>query len=161
MIFIRGGSWAGYPVFMLLLFLFYRCCFMVVLCFLCMCSPSLFKLVHLQSNTQIQKQNNKQQILDENIIWKRKTKKQKYIISQPEPERYLFAVGSWAGYRVFLVVFFSKLFCFVYVFVCVLCFRLVYSSFCLNTTQYTTLNTNKLEMCLFMTCVNCSKWCSN
>ena len=26
-------------------------------------------------------------------------------ISQPEPERYLFAVGSWAGYPVFLLCF--------------------------------------------------------
>ena len=29
-------------------------------------------------------------------------KQQKYIISQPEPEIYLFAVGSRAGYPVFL-----------------------------------------------------------
>ena len=40
---------------------------------------------------------------------------------------------------------------------CLLCFRLVFLSFCLNTTQYTTLNTNKHEMGLFMTCVKCSK----
>ena len=43
----------------------------------------------------------------------------------------------------------------------VFCFRLVFLSFCLNTTQYTTLNTNKLEMGLFITCVKCSKQCSN
>ena len=43
----------------------------------------------------------------------------------------------------------------------VFCFRLVFLSVCLNTTQYTTLNTNKLEMGLFITCVKCSKQCSN
>ena len=46
-------------------------------------------------------------------------------------------------------------------YVVLLCFRLVFLSFCLNTTQYTTLNTNKFEMCLFMTCVKCSKQCSS
>ena len=43
----------------------------------------------------------------------------------------------------------------------VFCFRLIFLSFCLNTTQYTTLNTNKLEMGLFITCVKCSKQCFN
>ena len=57
----RGGSWAGNPVF-----LFCLCCslslfllFVVSLCFslvFVMFSPSLFKLLHLQSNKHIQKQ---------------------------------------------------------------------------------------------------------
>ena len=47
-------------------------------------------------------------------------KQHKYIISQPEPERYLFAVGSWDGYPVFLFLCFSRnfsvSFCLFYVF---------------------------------------------
>ena len=48
-IFICGGSWAGYPVFLLFYvfleaFLFY--CMFLSVC--CMCSPCLFKLLHLQ-----------------------------------------------------------------------------------------------------------------
>ena len=59
-------------------------------------------------------------------------------------------------------MFFSKLVC---LFLCCLnvcldvcfCFRLVLLSVCVKTTQHTTLNTNKLEMALFMACVKCSK----
>ena len=77
-------------------------------------------------------------------------KQQKYIISQPEPEIYLFAVGSRAGYPVFLLLFFVFLEAFllyVCLFLFVLCVRLVYLSFCLNTTQYTTPNTNLKWVC--------------
>ena len=129
------------------------CVIYVVLCFCLMFSPRLFKLLHLQSNKHIQKQTI--QNFEKNNI-----KQQKYIISQPEPERYLFAVGSRAGYTVFLLFFYVFLeafpfylcFCF-----CCFCFSLVYLSVCLNTTQYTTLNTNRHEMGLFMTCVKCPK----
>ena len=63
-------------------------------------------------------------------------------------------------------MFFLKLFCFFSV-LCpaviffLKCFRLVFLSACLKTTQHTTLNTNKLEMALFMACVKCSEQCSN
>ena len=91
-------------------FLFYLCVCFVLFMF----SPSLFKLLHLQSNkthvTTTQQQ--QQQRLGENRTTNRNIKK--CIVSQPEPERYLFAVGSWAGYPVFLLfllfLLFSKLF---------------------------------------------------
>ena len=107
----------------------------------------------MQNNSKKNKQNNKN---NKNTL---KTTE----ISQPEPEIYLFAVGSRAGYTVFLFcfMFFFEFFCFLFMFsFCLLCFRLVFLSFCLNTTQYTTLNTNKHEMGLFMTCVKCPKQCS-
>ena len=47
------------------------------------------------------------------------------------------------------------MFVFMFMF-CALCFRLVYFSSCLNTTQYTTPNTNTVELGLFMTSVKCS-----
>ena len=95
--------------------------------------------------------------------------KQKYSFSQ----RSLRYIYSWSGrgldilYFCFLFLFFSKLFCFFFVFLLIFffffscflffliffvfkttmffCFRLVYLSFCLNTTQYTTPNTNNLK----------------
>ena len=63
---------------------------------------------------------NKQNKLGE-IIGTKKQSKHKHIISQPEPEIYLFAVGSCAGYpgfRCLLMFFFSKLFCFMYALMC-------------------------------------------
>ena len=64
-----------------------------------MFSPSCVKLLHLQSkNTQIK--TNKMIRLKYCL----KKNKHNYIISQPEPERRFFAVGSWAGYPVFLFV---------------------------------------------------------
>ena len=74
-----------------------------------MFSPSLFKLLHLQSkNTYKNRKTNR--------TTGRKTKKQPETteISQPEPERYLFAVGSRAGYPVFLffLMFFLEFLCF-------------------------------------------------
>ena len=54
---------------------------------------------------------------------------------------------------IFISMFFSKFYCFV-----MFCMFLPsLFKLCLNTTQYTTLNTTKLEIGLFMTCVNCSK----
>ena len=95
-------------------FLFHVCCFMSVFQF----SPSLCKVLHLQSNKHIQTQKTTKTRLSENIQ-KKKTNKHKYIISQPEPERYVFAVGSWAGYPVFLLLMFlSKLFCYISVVFC-------------------------------------------
>ena len=90
----------------------------------CMFSPSLFKLLHLQSKKSHIKtfEYKKKTLKASRKTWKQK-RKQKYIISQPEPERYLFAVGSRAGYPVlllFYVVFFSKLCCFIFVFFSVL-----------------------------------------
>ena len=122
-----------------------------------MCLLSSFKLLHLQSK-HIQQTCNKQKRLRETH-----TIKLKYIIFQPEPARYLFVVGSWAGHPVFLdVVFFLE-----YVALClflvvfVLCICLVLLSVCLKTTQHTTLHTNKHDMGLLMACVKCSTQCSN
>ena len=75
-------------------------------------------------------------------------------------------VGWISCISVVLCCCFSRSFsvCCLFLYVCFLlclCFRLVCLSFCLNTMQYTTLNTNKLEMGLCMTCVKCSKQCSN
>ena len=90
-------------------------------------SPSLFKCLHLQStNTHITTLTHKTTNIKKNNFEKNiNTEKQQYIISQPEPERYLFAVGSRAGYPVCLfLLLFSKLFCFIAVSLCVcLCFR--------------------------------------
>ena len=132
-----------------------------------MFSPSLFKLLHVQSKTYIyiyihtyMKQTKQTIIKTEKHKHTRNITKKNKKISQPEPERYLFAVRSRAGYPVFLCLLCFSLSCFVCVYVyfcCFVCFRLVFLSFCLNTTQYTTLNTNTYEMGLFMTCVKCSK----
>ena len=55
----RGGSWAGNPVFLFCLFSFefFCCCFCFFLFVLF--SPSLFKLLHLQSTKHIYKQKNR------------------------------------------------------------------------------------------------------
>ena len=59
--FIRGGSWAGYSVFLssvfLWVFMFSFFVFLYVLFSLFL--PSLFKLLHLQSNKHVYKQKNK------------------------------------------------------------------------------------------------------
>ena len=78
---------------------------------------------------------------------------------QPEPERYFFVVEWSAGCPVcFVCCVFLEGFCVCFVVILCVCFCLVFLSVCLNTTQYTTPNTNKLEMGLFMTCVKCSKY---
>ena len=87
-------------MFCLEAFLFYLCLFGC--CFLC------FRLVYLSfaftiETTHIKTNNKNIKKLRENH--KTQTTKQNYIISQPEPERCLFAVGSWAGYPVFLLLF--------------------------------------------------------
>ena len=106
--------------------------FSVLLLFLLLFSPSLFKLLHLQSKQHIYKQ--KQKTRRKHL---KKHTKHKYIISQPEPERYVFAVGSWAGYPVFLCLCISRSFslfsfyvfyCFMFV-VCFLLFMFVSSAF--------------------------------
>ena len=51
----------------------------------------MFNRKHTHTNITTHKQLREKQ---------KQQKQQKYIISQPEPERYLFAVGSWAGYPV-------------------------------------------------------------
>ena len=69
------------------------CCLFLSVVFLF--SPSCFKLLHLQSK------NNTYKHIKQNITTRRKTEQHKIAeISQPEPERYLFAVGSSAGYPV-------------------------------------------------------------
>ena len=75
------------------------CCMFVYFCFVLMFSPSLFKLLHLQSkNTYNNITTHKQVSITKKQVFKNKhLKKQKYIISQPETEIYLFAVGSRAG----------------------------------------------------------------
>ena len=94
------------------------CCFSVYFCVLFMFSPSLFKLLHLQSNKNTYTNKANINSFEKNVNIKKQ--KQKYIISQPEPERYLFAVGSRAGYPAFLLFMFLfvieafLLFCCVY-----------------------------------------------
>ena len=120
--FIRGGSWAGYPVF-LLFCLFFSKLFMIIFCFFFSFtfSPSLFKFLHLQStnNTYTNKTNRKS--FEKNIKKQHKQQKtQTIIISQPESERYLFAVGSRAGYPVFqFLLCFSLSFSVVFMFLSV------------------------------------------
>ena len=112
------GSWAGYPVFMCLSMF---CCFsrsFSVVFLLCYIVVFCFRLVYL-SFCICNRKNTCNNITKKNT---RRQKKHKYIISQPEPEKYLFAVGSWAGYPVFLFVLcfsrsFSGLSMFLYVFV--------------------------------------------
>ena len=128
MICFRGGSWAGYPVFLFFcfsrsfsVFLGFFCfrfaevrgldilyfCFSVFLeAFLFFSFLFCFRLVYLsfcmynRTNTYNNIQTHKQ------LRDKHKQQTQhKYIISQPEPDKYLFAVGSKAGYLVFLFLF--------------------------------------------------------
>ena len=146
-IFIRGRvvGWRMSCIFVVLLFviegfLFVFCCSFVfaLSCwvFACVSEQTLVTTKRLR-----EKQNTKIQLI------------------QPEPERYLFAAEWWAGCPVFLF-----LEGFLFVVVCLLflfCFCIVFLSFCLNTTQYTTLNTNNHETGLFMTCVKCPQQCSN
>ena len=71
------GSWAGYPVSMFLCLCFSRSFSVLFFCFclfVCMCSPSLFKLLHLQSNkTNITTEQNKQSFVTIHrnpLLWK-------------------------------------------------------------------------------------------
>ena len=122
---------------------------------------------HKRKQKETEKENLKTQ--RKTFILKRKTKIQdiqpstrpRINISQVPAGRFLcflFFCCSLSFY-VFVCFYVFVLLCVCYV--VLLCFRLVFLSFCLNTTQYTTLNTNKFEMCLFMTCVKCSKQCSS
>ena len=89
-----------------------------------MCSPSLFKLLHLQSNKTHQQQKTHDKLRE--TITNKHHQTHKYIISQLEPERYLFAVGSRAGYPVFLLfVCFLEAFLFLFFFVVVFMFFLL------------------------------------
>ena len=180
----------------------YRSLFMfsVLCCCMCLFDCKCKSLNQLGENMTIK--NRKKQKYNRKAS--RKTKKhrtkQKYIISQPEPEIYLFAEVRGLDILYLLLLFclclsrslsvlcmfISVKYCMFYVlclFVCFMlyvvcvvfmfyvyvccamfyvylfCFMCSPSLFncCLNTTQYTTLNTSKLEMGLFMTCVTCSK----
>ena len=104
--------------------LFVVMCFLVVVCVL-MFSPSLCKLLHLHTNKHIYKHKTHKQLRETNKH-KNKHNKQKYIISQPEPERYLFAVGSWAGYPVFLYCYIFLEAC-----LCYLCYVTLFNDLCL------------------------------
>ena len=99
------GSWAGYPVFLLLCFLFSKP-FWLFLCFVC------FRLVDLSFCIYNRKThiNTYINITKTRQTHKHKQNKHKYMISQPEPERYLFAVRFWAGYPGFLLLCCSRSF---------------------------------------------------
>ena len=108
-----------------------------------LCSLRRFKLLHLQStNTHI---NTLKQTHKTNSKNNRTTEKTE--ISQPEPERYLFAVGSRAGYTVFLLfmIFFEFLCCCFCFCLFVLCFRLVFLSVCIYNRQNTYTNMKKTK----------------
>ena len=81
-------------------FLLYLCSFCDV--FVCMFSPSLFQLLHLQSTKT---HNNRNNIRSFEKKTQNKLTTHKYIISQPEPDQYLCSVGSRAGYPVFLCLY--------------------------------------------------------
>ena len=95
---LRGGSWAGYPVFLFLCFSrSFSVSFCLFLCFrLVYLSFCMYNRTNIYNNIQTHKK----------LRDKHKQQKQhKYIISQPEPDKYLFAVGSKAGYLVFMLLF--------------------------------------------------------
>ena len=106
----------------ILYFCFYVFLLVVLFCLCFLCLFLCFRLVFLscciynQKNTYKstkKKQNNSK----ENIKTKRTS------ISQPEPERYFFAVGSRAGYPVFMCfVFFLRVFLFLFLFVVCFCY---------------------------------------
>ena len=111
-VFIRGGSWAGYPVvlfcfmFSLEVFLFHVCCVYVclfVLFSLCLCFRLVLLSFCIYNRTTHIKQNKQKQTRRSHKQQTQKT--HKYIISQPEPEKYSFAVGSWAGFYVMFCMF--------------------------------------------------------
>ena len=75
-------------------------------------SLSLFKLLHLQSTTTHIQHTTNRTTLRKTENKTLKTQNTTTEISQPEPEIYLFAVGSRAGYPVFMLFSF---FLFLYV----------------------------------------------
>ena len=84
-------------------FMFFSACFLFVLCVrLVYWSFCIYNRTHTYRNIRKQQTTRRKH--------QTTTEQQKYIISQPEPERYLFAVGSWAGYPVFLLFCFSRSF---------------------------------------------------
>ena len=120
--------------------LYFCCCFMFFLkLFCCFCygslccllfSPSLFKLLHLQSKkTHINICFVKK---TKNIKTRKKTgetKEKKTEISQPDPQRYLF-FAEVRGLDILyfcLFMFFFEFFC---CFVCFFCFVYVFAQFC-------------------------------
>ena len=95
---LRGGSWAGCPVF--LFFSFSRSFSVSLCCFLCFRLVYLSFCIYNRTNTYNNIQTHKK------LRDKHKQQKQhKYIISQPEPENCLFAVGTKAGYPVSMFLF--------------------------------------------------------
>ena len=108
------GSRAGYPVFMCFCFFefsFVCCLFLYVFLLFNMFSPSLFQQTHITTN----KNNNKLEEQQKHI-------NKKIKITQPEPERYLFAVGSRAGYPVFLFCLFFLFFFVVFLLLVSVCY---------------------------------------
>ena len=78
------------------------------------------------------------------------TTQPKYIISQPEPEIYVFAVGSWAGYPVFQFCCVSRSFCgFVDLSSCLLvCACLVFLSCCIYNRTTSSKHSNTQHICI-------------
>ena len=117
--------------------------FVVSFCVLCFRLVFIFKCLHLQPQKHTYKHINTNIIT---LITKHNnSEKQTHTeISQPEPEIYLFAVGSWAGYPVFIyvcfVLFFELLFLFS-VSLCILCFRLVFLTLLHLQSKNTHINT--------------------
>ena len=125
--YISGSGWEIYvcSVCCLCCYVFLRVVFLLFVCFyMCLFDCKCKSLQRLGEN--IKKRKQKQTTL-------RKTFKKKTEISQPEPERYLFAVGSRAGYPVFMfVVLFLEFVCFcLWFFLFCCCFRIVCLSFCI------------------------------
>ena len=102
-----------------------------------MFSPSLFKLLHLQSNKHVYKHNTKQKNSKENI---KQTGKNNIHLPARPLEIFIFRGGSWAGNHVFQFLFKMFFFeCLCFLFLCLFlffifkkkCFRLVFLSFCI------------------------------
>ena len=122
MIFIRGrvlGWIYCIPVFVICFFS--RSCSVLFLLFyvLCLCFRLICLSFCIYKRTTIYKNINNKLSTRRTHKQQQTDKQQTYIISQPEPERYSFAVGSWAGYPVFML--------FVYLFIEVVMFVHVFS----------------------------------
>ena len=117
-------------------------CFVCFMClYVLLFSPSLFKLLHLQSKKTHIKTEKTEKLEGKH----KKNRKNRNLPARPL-EIFIFRGGSWAGYPVFLFVFyvFLRVFLFLFLFLSVFfCFRLVFLSFCIYNRKNTYKNKKK------------------